>query len=256
MEGGVAAGAADEVAGRAVLDDPPVVDHDDAIRDLHRREPVGDDHGGAVGQQGLERALNEPLRRNVERRRRLVEDEHRGVREERTRERDKLALTRGEACALLVHVGRVAVGQPRDELVRADRARRSLGLRIGSARLAEADVVGDRTREEEVLLSDRHDRAAQVDLGEVAQTDAVERDAPLARVPEAGREASDGGLPRARLADEGDGLTGRDEQVEVVQNRALTVREPNTVETDLATRGDERPRVRRLGNARHLFEHS
>ena len=64
----------------------------------------------------------------------------------------------------------------------------------------------------------------------------------VGRVPEPGREPGDGGLARAGRADERDGLAGRDDEVEVVQHRALAVREPHAVEADLAVRGGERSR--------------
>ena len=63
----VAAGAADQVGGRAVLDDAPGVDHHDPVGNFDRGEAMGDDEGRALGEQRLQRALDETLRRNVER---------------------------------------------------------------------------------------------------------------------------------------------------------------------------------------------
>jgi hypothetical protein len=48
-----AAGAGDEVARGAILDDDPVFHHQYAVRDRNRRQAVRDDDRRAVGQQGL-----------------------------------------------------------------------------------------------------------------------------------------------------------------------------------------------------------
>src|SRR6478609_4849176 len=43
-----AAGPGDEFGGGAVLHDAAVLHHQDPVRDLHRRQAVGDDHRGAA----------------------------------------------------------------------------------------------------------------------------------------------------------------------------------------------------------------
>ncbi len=92
-----------------------------------------DDDRGAVGEQGLQRpSWIRRSRRDVERCRRLVEDQHRGVGEEGPRERDQLPLPGRHAAAALVDVGVVAVRQRLDELVGADRARGARGSRRAS----------------------------------------------------------------------------------------------------------------------------
>ena len=125
-------------------------------------------------QERAQGVLHEPLRRHVERRRGLVEDEHGGVGQEGAGERHQLALAGGEAGALLVDVGVVALGERGDEVVGPDGAGGGLDLGPVGAGAPEPDVVGDRAREQEALLGDGDDGAPQVDLGEVAQVDAVE----------------------------------------------------------------------------------
>ena len=110
--------------GRAVLDDPAVLEDQHPVGDLHGGQPVGDDHRGPVGQDRAQRALHQPLGGHVERGRRLVEDQHGGVGEERAGERDELALTGRQPAALVGDVGVVALRQPGDEVVGADRLRR------------------------------------------------------------------------------------------------------------------------------------
>ena len=74
-----------------------------------RREAVGDDERRAAVEQPAQRALDPPLGADVDRRRRLVEDEDARVGEQRARERDELALAEREAEAALAELRLVAV---------------------------------------------------------------------------------------------------------------------------------------------------
>ena len=105
--------------------------------------------------------LDAALGPDVDARRRLVEDQDARVGEERPGERDELALAEREAGAALGDLGLVAVLELEDELVRADGAGRGgdlLGRRVGPA---EADVLAHRAREQEALLRDDAELAAQ-----------------------------------------------------------------------------------------------
>ena len=94
---------------RALLDDPAVLEHDDQVGVADRREAVGDDERGAAVQQAAQRALDLALGADVDRARRLVEDQDARVGEQRARERDELALPEREAEAALAELGVVAV---------------------------------------------------------------------------------------------------------------------------------------------------
>ena len=147
--------AGDELVVRSVLDDPAVVEHDDEVGAADRREPVGDDERRSPGEQPAQAALDPPLGADVDRRRRLVEDEDARVGEQRAREGDELALAEREPEAALADLRVVAVRELGDELVGADGCRRPLrSPRAMRVRPAERDVVGDRAGEEEALLRD------------------------------------------------------------------------------------------------------
>ena len=92
---------------------------------------------------------------DVDRARRLVEDQDPRVGEQRAAERDELPLAEREAEAALAELRVVAVLEPLDELVGADGARGRLDLVAGRVGPAEGDVLGDGAGEEEALL--RHD---------------------------------------------------------------------------------------------------
>ena len=93
----------EDLGGRARLDDPPGVHHEHPVGDVgHDAEVVGDQdqrHAAALA-LALEQVEDLRLDRDVQRRRRLVGDQHVGVGGERDRDRDPLA----QAAAQLVGI--------------------------------------------------------------------------------------------------------------------------------------------------------
>src|SRR5690554_415104 len=220
VHAGEAAIARDELDRRAVLDDAAVLHDEHPVSDLDGREPVGDDDGRAVGEERLQTALHKAFARDVERRRRLIEDEHGGVGEERPGERQQLPLPCRDPAATLVDVGAVAVGKRADEVVRTHRPRGVLDLGERRSRAPQRNVVGDRAAEEVGLLRDHDDRAAQVLGVELSQVDAVEGHGALARVIEPRDELGERRLARTRRADEGDRLPSWNVECEFRQDDA------------------------------------
>ena len=233
----------------ALLDDAAVLEHDDQVGVADRRQAVGDDERRAVGEQHAERALDLPLGADVDRRGRLVEDEDARVGEQRPRERDELALAEREPRAALAELRLVAVLEPEDEVVRADGLRRLDDLLRRRARRAERDVLGDRAGEEEALLRDDAELAAQRRLRHLAQVEAVDRDPPVARVVEAGEQLRDRRLAGAGVADERDGRPGGHVEVEPCRTSgAVAVAEADVLEADVALDVRERRRARAVAD--------
>ena len=76
--------AGGEQRGRtAFLDDPAALDHDCAIGDPDRREALGRHEDGSAGDRRTEVLDEQPLGLGVDRRHRVVEDEHARAREQR-----------------------------------------------------------------------------------------------------------------------------------------------------------------------------
>src|SRR6266542_3084767 len=150
-----------ELLVRALLDDLPVLQHHDQVGVADRRQPVRDDERRAAGEQQPQRALDLPLRADVDGARRLVEDQDLRVGEQRPRERDELALPVREARAALLQVRVVAVLEVDDEVVRADGLRGSNNLVVGGVGRGVSDVVPHRAGEEETLLRDDPELAAK-----------------------------------------------------------------------------------------------
>ena len=112
------------------------------------------------------------------------------------------------------------------------------------------------TSEEEALLRDDPELAAQRLLGHVAEVDAVDRDPALARVVEAGEQLRDRRLAGAGVADERDGRPGRHVEVDPVQHLlAVAVAEAHAVERDAALDPLQRPRRGPVADLRILVEH-
>ena len=94
----------EHLVARAELDQLAQAQHRDAVRDLrHHAEIVRDEeHAGAVFLLQFEDQLQDlRLRRDIQRRGRLVGDQQRGLEHQRHRDHDALALAAGE----LVRVG-------------------------------------------------------------------------------------------------------------------------------------------------------
>ena len=75
---------------------------------------------------------------------------------------------------------------------------------------AEADVVGDGAGEEERVLQDDSEAAAECVEVLVADVDAVDEDLAVLDVVEAHHQRDDGGLAGAGVADDGGGFAGGD----------------------------------------------
>ena len=116
-------------------------------------------------------------------------------------------------------------------------------LLVGRARLGEADVVGDRSREQErVLQHDAELPAVRAQL-DAAQVVAVDEHRAVVRVVEAPDELRGRRLAAAGFADEGEAAPGRHVDVDRVQDRLAPVRECDAVELQVAVD----PRQLRVG---------
>ncbi len=186
----------------------------------------------------------------------VVEDEHARVDRERTRDRDPLALAARERDAALADDGVVALRQPLDELVRLGEPCDARHVLVGELGQSEGDVLAHGRGEEERLLRDDADLAAQRAQRHVADVDAVERDAAGRHVVEARHERGERRLAGAGVADQRDRGAGGDVEVDVLQHRlALAVRERDALEPDHARSRRELDRARPVGDLLRLVEH-
>ena len=235
---------------RALLDDPAAVEHDDSAGLADRRQAVGDDDRRASGEQAAQARLDAPLRVEVDVRGRLVEDQDARVGDERAGERDELALAGRQLRAALADGRLVAVLEALDELVGADGAGGGAHLVVRRVRAPEGDVVADRAAEQEALLGDDPELAAQRRLRDRAQVVAVDEHGAVGRVVEARDELGDRRLACAGRADERDGLAGRHGQRDVTHGVGAVllaaIAKAHVAQLDLAAQAPELDRVGRV----------
>jgi hypothetical protein len=124
------------------LHDPAVLHHDHEVRLLGVDQAVGDDERGATLRHGGDRPVQRPLAPGL--RRRLVQDDDGGIREQHPREGELL-----DACLVQGARGRcVQVLRPKG----ADGRERRAQLLVGGRRPREAQVLGHGAGEQMGLL--------------------------------------------------------------------------------------------------------
>ena len=126
----------------ALLDQPPVVQHEDQVGVDDRLQPVGHLDDRLLGVLARRCSWTARCGRGVQRRGRLVEDQQRRLAQQRPRQRDPLPLPAREPDAALADDRVVAVGKLADDLV-GDRRAGPPGWTSSSDAVveAEADVV-------------------------------------------------------------------------------------------------------------------
>src|SRR2546427_81715 len=212
---GVDAAPAEQLAVRALLDQPSLVEHEDAVGAHDTRETVGEDEGGAASHETIERRLDQRLALRVDRRERLVEHEDRRVAQERARDGDPLALATREPHTALAHDGVVALGEPEDELFRVRGAGRRAQLVGARVRLAHPDIVLDRAVEEPRLLAHEGDPGAHLLEAQLTQVAPSHVDSPAVRLGEAEQKPGERGFPGPARSDDRHALARPDAKAQV-----------------------------------------
>ena len=101
MQAGIETAASQQLPVRALLAEPAVVQHEDAVGLADGREAVRDDDRSAALEQLLQRLLDEAFGLGVDAARGLVEDQDVGVGGQRPREREQLLLADAQVRAAL-----------------------------------------------------------------------------------------------------------------------------------------------------------
>ena len=152
----------------------------------------------------------------------------------------------------LAELGLVAVLEPHDEVVRADRLRGGDDLLVGRVGPAERDVLAHACRRRGSPPAGRRRAGGAATPGVTSRRSSpsiVIR--PCGRVVEAGEQLGDRRLARAGVADERDRRARGDVEVDPVQHLvAAAVREAHALEADVAARS--RARSPAPGRSTHL----
>ena len=120
---------------RALLDDPPLLQHHDVVGIRHRRQPVADDDRGASTSRRTQVGEDPGLGAGVHGGQRIVEQQQRRVGEQRARDRDPLALAARQRDAAFADARFVAMRKALDVGVQFGQSRGlSISARVASAR--------------------------------------------------------------------------------------------------------------------------
>ena len=181
-------------------------------------------------QTGLQRLLST----RVDIRRGLVENQDARVGEQHARERDELALARGQGRTALLHHGVVAVWQFHDEFVRMHGLGSGHDLLVGGVQFAVADVLTHVAGEDERVLQHDAHLPAQAFQRDGTHVVAVDRHRAFGDVVETRQQVDDRGFARSCRADQRDGFARLHMQIDQIQNVAavLLVAKDDVVEID------------------------
>ena len=218
----------------------------DQVRVHHRRQAMGDDHGGAPAHEFAEGRLHLAFGFRVQGRGRLVEQQDGGVLERRPGDGQALALAAGKLDALFADHGVVALGKGADERVGGGVTGGGDDLGVAGPGPAIGDVGPDRVVEKGDLLADQGDVGIERGQRDVAHVGAVDENPARGHVVEAGNQVEDGRLAGPRRSDQGHRLSRRHLHGDPVQRRSSgLVGEPHVFQAD-APGGDRKWARRRL----------
>ena len=141
-----------------------------------------DDERDAVPPRCFQGGYQRTLGLGIQCRRRLVENEHRGVADQSPGQAQALLLPHGERAAIAPEHGLVTVRQFGDEVVGAACTGRRGQLRVGRRRSPQAQVGRDRVGEQEMLLEDVRDLFPDAVDVECPEVGAVEQYATAGRL--------------------------------------------------------------------------
>src|SRR5438552_11089491 len=195
---------------RSALDDAAVVEHENLIGILHRRNAVRHDEHRASFSDLAQRVKNALLGRRVDGAQRVVENEDWRIANQSARNRRALLLTTGERDSALADNGVQSLRERGDVAGEAGLFRGLADLIIARIRAAEADVLGDRLGEEKRLLRDHSDPVAQLTQPNRLHGLAIDENGSRRRLERARDEREQRRLAAAGASDDADRLAVSD----------------------------------------------
>ncbi len=219
---------------RSVLDDAAVVEHGDAVGIADGGDAVRDEDGRAPLHHFAQMVENAFFGVGVHAGERVVQDHDARVANESARDGGALLLSARKGDAALADQGRVLVGEGLNVLGDAGAIGRGAHLFVGGTRRAKRDVLADGVGEQEGLLRDESEVAAQLVHRQLADGLAVDQHHAGSGVVDAGNQADQRGLARAGRSDDGQAAAGGNLQIDVAQHRRGAVAEVQAAEFDVA----------------------
>ena len=193
----------------------PVIENEDPVRRADARSSLRNDEDGHAAFQRVHRLAELQVRREIQRAGRIVHDENLRLLHQCAGDGQPLPLSAGEIASVLLD-GRVeAAGFAVDHLGGLRGFRRRHQLLVRGVLIAPAEIVADRSLEQDCLLRHDADPAGEDPVGISGNRTAVDLHRSLRRVVEPRDQIRQRRLAAARAADDADGLTPPDREVKV-----------------------------------------
>ena len=196
----------------------PVVEHDDAVRVLHGTDALRDDDLRRLRDIGGKSLLDLRVRARIDGARRVVEDEHFRLLQQRAGDAQALLLAAGDICAALLDIGVIAVWHGGDELIRTREHAGVPEFLVRGILIAPTEVLLDRAGKQLVFLQHHGNGVAQRLQIIIAHVHAAERQLAAGDIVQARDELHERRFGRTRAADDADRLAGADVQINVIEH--------------------------------------
>ena len=204
--------------GTAFFDDAVIQDKD-LVGILDGRQAVSDDEGGTADHELVERILHDLLAFRIECGGRFVQDEDLRILQDRSCDGDALTLTAGEDEAAIADLGIDATRQTLNEFLCIRGANGIPDLFIRRIQATVEDIFFDGGIEKECILRHEADVVAKGADRHISDVDAVDADGSACHIIEPRKQVGNGGLAGAGGPDDGDGLSGSDNEIQICQDR-------------------------------------
>ena len=242
---------------RAGRHDAAMVHDENHVGFLHGGHTLGDDDLRGVGNLMMECGANQLIGFGVDRGRGIVENKDLRLFQQRTRNAQTLALTAGNVGTALFDVRIVLVGEFLNEAVGLRKLACVTNLFISGVRIAPTQVFGNGSGEQHVLLQYHGDLIAQYFQIVIAHIHAADLQRAFGHVIQTWHKLHQTGLCGTGAADDADGHTGTDLQINIVKHRLFGsggITEGDMVEINLTILHFHN-RIFRIRNRAFLVQH-
>ena len=242
---------------RAGRHDAAMIHDENHVGFLHGGHTLGDDDLRGVGNLMMECGANQLIGFGVDRGRGIVENKDLRLFQQRTRNAQTLALTAGNVGTALFDVRIVLVGEFLNEAVGLRKLACVTNLFISGVRIAPTQVFGNGSGEQHVLLQYHGDLIAQYFQIVIAHIHAADLQRAFGHVIQTWHKLHQTGLCGTGAADDADGHTGTDLQINIVKHRLFGsggITEGDMVEINLTILHFHN-RIFRIRNRAFLVQH-
>ena len=214
-----------------LLDDVSVIQDKDQIRIADGRQPVRDHKACPALHQTIHSALNQLLCTSIDGGGRLVQNQYTAVCKHRPRNGEKLFLSLGHICRVLIQHQIVTTRKGTDKVINVGSLCSRFDLLVGRIQSAIADVLPNCSGEQPCILQYHGKMLPQLMPVKAPDIPAVQADGTAVDIVETHQELDNGRLAGARRPDNGDLLPWLYMGCEIMDDDLIRiVPEPDMVE--------------------------